>query len=155
MILLDRMIFYREFKERRDFYMTSRSPVRTARFTARVSGIQRDDWQLAPTESNGFPPEARGNDAPSFMIDGAPQKLPGGNGLRADWNIAREIARDHSILLAGGLNVDNVTEAIEFVQPWGVDVSSGVERAPGLKDHSKVRQFIDRVKAATVEVQTA
>jgi phosphoribosylanthranilate isomerase len=88
---------------------------------------------------------ARGN-VPAFIADAPPAKLPGGNGMVADWSVAREIASEFPILLAGGLNPENVQEAIERVQPWGVDVSSGVERAPGLKDHGKVREFLGRVK---------
>lgn len=83
---------------------------------------------------------------PAFIADAPPAQLPGGNGMVADWSIAREIARTFPILLAGGLNADNARDAIAQVQPWGVDVSSGVERAPGLKDHTKVREFIERVK---------
>ena len=85
--------------------------------------------------------------SPAFIIDGKPQKLPGGNGARADWEIAARIAREFPIFLAGGLNAENVAEAIQAVQPWGVDVSSGVEREPGLKDHAKVREFIGKAKA--------
>ena len=83
---------------------------------------------------------------PAFMVDGKPQNLPGGNGVRADWEIAAELAREFPILLAGGLNAENVAEAVRVVRPWGVDVSSGVERAPGLKDHAKVRTFIEAAK---------
>lgn len=83
---------------------------------------------------------------PALLVDSPPQKLPGGNGIVANWELAAQIAREFPILLAGGLNADNVREAIERVQPWGVDVSSSVERAPGLKDHDKVREFIARVK---------
>lgn len=83
---------------------------------------------------------------PAFIIDGRPEKLPGGNGKRADWMIAREIAREFPILLAGGLNEENVADAIRLVAPWGVDVSSGVERAPGLKDSRKVNEFVGRAK---------
>lgn len=86
------------------------------------------------------------SNTPAFIADAPPARLPGGNGMVADWSIAREIARAFPILLAGGLNADNVRDAIAQVQPWGVDVSSGVERAPGLKDHTKVRKFIERVK---------
>ena len=114
--------------------------------------LQPHDLDDARGSIDRYRPGLSGN-TPAFMIDGAPRKLPGGNGVCADWNIAREIARDFPILLAGGLTVDNVAEAIEIVQPWGVDVSSGIERAPGLKDHAKVRQFIDRVKARRVEAQ--
>lgn len=83
---------------------------------------------------------------PAFLIDSPPQKLPGGNGIVANWELAAQVARTFPILLAGGLNADNVREAIARVQPWGVDVSSSVERAPGLKDHAKVREFIYRAK---------
>lgn len=83
---------------------------------------------------------------PAFIVDAPPAKLPGGNGIIADWSVAREIAKQFRVLLAGGLNVENVCEAIEMVQPYGVDVSSGVERAPGLKDHDKVREFIAAAK---------
>ena len=83
---------------------------------------------------------------PTFIADAPPAQLPGGNGLLADWSVAHEIARTFPILLAGGLNVENVQDAIAQVQPWGVDVSSGVERAPGFKDHEKMREFIARAK---------
>lgn len=83
---------------------------------------------------------------PAFIIDSFNPKLFGGTGERADWTIARETAREFPILLAGGLTPANVAESIAFVQPWGVDVSSGVERAPGLKDHAKVSAFMEKVK---------
>lgn len=83
---------------------------------------------------------------PAFIVDAPPARLPGGNGTVADWSVAREIAAQCPILLAGGLNAENVREAVELVEPYGVDVSSGVERAPGLKDHSKVRAFVKRAK---------
>lgn len=85
---------------------------------------------------------------PAFIIDSFDAKRFGGTGARANWNLAANIAREFSILLAGGLTAENVANAIRAVQPWGVDVSSGVERAPGLKDHVKVRQFIEQAKKA-------
>lgn len=88
------------------------------------------------------------SNTPAFIADAPPAQLPGGNGITADWSVAHEIARAFPILLAGGLNVENVRDAISQVQPWGVDVSSGVERAPGLKDHRKVKDFIEQVKNA-------
>lgn len=91
--------------------------------------------------------DALSGNAPSFIVDAFSENQFGGTGKRVDWNIAAEIAREFPILLAGGLNPGNVAEAIRTVQPWGVDVSSGVERAPGLKDQKKVREFIRNAKA--------
>lgn len=79
---------------------------------------------------------------PAFVVDAYDAKRFGGTGTRADWEIAASIAREFPVLLAGGLTAENVADAMATVQPWGVDVSSGVERAPGLKDHAKVRRFI-------------
>jgi phosphoribosylanthranilate isomerase len=73
----------------------------------------------------------------------------GGTGKRFNWEIAREaVQRGHRIVLAGGLTVDTVTEAIRQVSPWGVDVSSGVESRPGKKDPQSVREFIRNAKEA-------
>jgi phosphoribosylanthranilate isomerase len=83
---------------------------------------------------------------PAFLVDAYDAKQYGGTGKRADWDIARDLAQSFPILLAGGLNAENVADAIRVVQPWGVDVSSGVERAPGLKDHARVKEFIANAK---------
>ena len=69
-----------------------------------------------------------------------------GAGKTADWNAARALAAETDIVLAGGLDADNVAEAIDAVRPWGVDVSSGVERERGLKDPAKIAEFIARVR---------
>jgi phosphoribosylanthranilate isomerase len=66
-----------------------------------------------------------------------------------DWKLAAEVAKAASVLLAGGLTQDNVERAIQAVQPYGVDVSSGVEQAPGKKDHDKVRAFIHAVRVVS------
>ena len=71
-----------------------------------------------------------------------------GHGERADWSGAARVAASTRVILAGGLDGDNVVDAIETVQPWGVDVSSGVESSRGVKDPHKITQFIARVRAA-------
>jgi phosphoribosylanthranilate isomerase len=71
----------------------------------------------------------------------------GGTGITFDWQLARDIARDHRVVLAGGLTPENVSEAIETVRPWGVDVSSGVE-TNGRKDPDKIRAFAAAVHSA-------
>ncbi len=72
----------------------------------------------------------------------------GGTGQRCDWQQAAAIAAQRRIILAGGLNPENVAEAVRQVHPYGVDVSSGVEKQPGLKDPEKVARFIRMAKEA-------
>ena len=72
----------------------------------------------------------------------------GGTGLTFDWNLALEAKRYARIILAGGLNPDNVAAAISAVKPYAVDVSSGVEEKPGVKDHEKMARFIQTVRAS-------
>ncbi|MDX2153274.1 MAG: phosphoribosylanthranilate isomerase [Bryobacteraceae bacterium] len=83
--------------------------------------------------------------ADAFLID-TPSPLHGGTGTVFDWSLAANLRA--RIILAGGLGPDNVAEAIRRVRPWGVDAASRLERAPGLKDHEKMRLF---VKAARSE----
>lgn len=78
-----------------------------------------------------------------------------GAGQRADWSAARALAPHTELILAGGLTEDNVGEAIEAVGPWGVDVSSGVERRRGEKDPALIQRFIARVRALEKEAALA
>ena len=89
---------------------------------------------------------------PALMVDAYDPNLYGGTGKQADAQIATQVARQvPGLLLAGGLTPENVADAIRAVYPWGVDVSSGVEAAPGQKDHSKVRAFVAAAKAVEQE----
>lgn len=80
--------------------------------------------------------------APAFLVDAYSPTLYGGTGHTADWSAARPLAKQYPLLLAGGLTPANVADAITQVRPWGVDAASGVESAPGRKDHAKVRALI-------------
>ncbi len=81
-----------------------------------------------------------------FVVDAFSTEAYGGTGQTVDWSLAREVAQVAPILLAGGLTANNVQEAIRQVQPYGVDVSSGVEKSPGQKDHDKIRTFTQAVR---------
>ena len=71
-----------------------------------------------------------------------------GSGVTSDWEEARRLARRSRLVLAGGLDPSNVGEAVRAVRPFGVDVSSGVETYPGVKDPEKIRLFLEAVRAA-------
>jgi phosphoribosylanthranilate isomerase len=74
-----------------------------------------------------------------------------GSGRVFDWRLAEGVPRGRPLVLAGGLNPENVADAIRTVHPWGVDVSSGVEKRPGAKDPMKLRAFVQAAKAAEPE----
>jgi phosphoribosylanthranilate isomerase len=85
------------------------------------------------------------------------QKLPGtflyegaksGQGRTVDWSVAAGLARQGNMILAGGLGIDNVAQAIATVRPFGVDVSSAVESAPGVKDPALIERFVNAARAA-------
>src|SRR5438128_9481311 len=83
--------------------------------------------------------------AQAFLLDSFDPKLIGGTGKTVDWNLARQAKRYGTIILAGGLTPGNVSRAIREVQPFAVDVASGVESAPGRKDPEKLRAFFNAV----------
>ncbi len=86
-------------------------------------------------------------DGPQVLIDAYDPNEYGGTGKRADWQAAAELARTcPRLVLAGGLTPQNVAAAVKTVQPWAVDVSSGVEIGPGRKDAAAVRAFIAAAK---------
>jgi len=84
----------------------------------------------------------------AILLD-APTAGRGGSGKTFDWNLARDVRRRNparKLVLAGGLDPDNVAAAIDAVDPWAVDVASGVEAAPGIKDAAKVTAFVAAVR---------
>lgn len=81
----------------------------------------------------------------SVMIDSRDVQMRGGTGKILPWQLLKDIVFDKPIILAGGLNPTNVQEAIRILNPVAVDVSSGVEKSPGVKDRNLIRQFIKNV----------
>ncbi len=85
----------------------------------------------------------------AWLLDAYSPEQPGGTGEGFNWDLAVEAQRwGRPLFLAGGLTAENVAEAVRRVRPYGVDVSSGVEAAPGRKDHAKVKAFVQAAKAA-------
>lgn len=85
-------------------------------------------------------------DVDTFLLDTMVDGTKGGTGRTFNWKYA-EMAKEHGrIILSGGLNPSNVEEAVRRVNPYGVDVSSGVEQSPGVKDHHKIREFVREAK---------
>jgi len=83
---------------------------------------------------------------PALLVDAHVKGAYGGTGETSNWTIARQMAARAPILLAGGLTPQNVGAAIRLVRPWGVDVASGVESSPGVKDPVKIQAFMAAVR---------
>lgn len=103
-----------------------------------------------PAEYSGAPdptiPPAE--DYPRVHLDAAGQPVPGGSGVRPSWEVCARLVDSQpgrKLILAGGLTPGNVADALATVRPWGVDVSSGIESAPGVKDLEKMRAFLRAV----------
>ena len=135
----------------RVFEMASRSGVKavqlhgseTSRHVAQLSENVR--WIIKAVAA-GSPEAARADEyGTDLVLVDAPEP---GSGRVFDWSLVDAIPEGLRLILAGGLNSDNVADAIDAVRPWGVDVSSGVESSPGRKDPVKVRQFVARARAA-------
>jgi len=94
-------------------------------------------WRALRPDSSARP----GESVEAILLDGP------ANGITFDWKQTRGVSE--KLILAGGLNASNVAEAIRIARPWGVDASSGLESAPGIKDHDKVRQFVKAAQEAS------
>jgi phosphoribosylanthranilate isomerase len=88
----------------------------------------------------------RWSDRSMLLVDAHDPVRRGGTGTTADWGLAAQLSRQRPIVLAGGLTPDNVADAIAWVQPFGIDVSSGVEQAPGIKDHHRMRALFEQLR---------
>lgn len=85
----------------------------------------------------------------AYLLDAYSAEGRGGTGQKCDWESAKEaVAACKRVILAGGLTPENVADAVRTVRPYAVDVSGGVEAAPGKKDHERIRQFIRNAKTA-------
>jgi phosphoribosylanthranilate isomerase len=91
---------------------------------------------------------------PIFLLDAAGVQR-GGTGRTFDWSVARRCATYGRVILAGGLTPENVGEAIAAARPYAVDVNSGVETAPGIKDRERLRLFCERVAQASARLATS
>ena len=85
--------------------------------------------------------------APALLVDAAVKDAYGGTGVTADWSSLAELAKRYPLLLAGGLNPENVADAVWQVKPWGVDVATGVESNPGVKDAGRMKAFVKAIRA--------
>lgn len=101
---------------------------------ARVIRALRAGPAFDPDTALEYPAEA-------ILLDAFDKKLYGGTGRTADWSVAAEVAKRVRLFLAGGLSPANIIEAIRIVRPFAVDLNSGVETAPGVKDHGKLREL--------------
>jgi phosphoribosylanthranilate isomerase len=112
-------------------------------------------WAVIRTTDGLLPASADelGDVADALLIDTLVPGQLGGSGVALPWGQLGEsldaMASGHRIVLAGGLTPDNVADAISYVSPMAVDVSSGVESAPGIKDHARIRAFIAAVRATS------
>lgn len=109
----------------------------------RVIKAFRVGEQSTPSEFSPYDDVVRG-----YLLDTYVKDSAGGTGKTFDWNIIQGLNLQRPMILAGGLGPDNVLQAIESVSPYGVDVNSGVETAPGIKDHAKLYDFVSKVRQA-------
>lgn len=98
---------------------------------------------------NRLPAKISRYDVHALLLDTFRAGIPGGTGHVFPWEVARKAKRYGRVVLAGGLNNGNVSEAVRSVKPYAVDVSSGVEEKPGIKDPRLLKEFLERVKAST------
>lgn len=108
-------------------------------------------YRAIRVRDSGLADEVRRFSGELVLVDAYVPGMPGGTGATFDWNLAIPVARERKVLLAGGLHPGNVCAAIRAVQPFGVDVASGVESSPGVKDPRLVESFVEQAKQIRAE----
>ena len=111
----------------------------TPEFAAAVSRPVIKALSVGDADTRAWPADT------TLLLDVHDPLARGGTGRTIDWTVAAHVAARRRILLAGGLTPENVADAIARVRPFGIDVSSGVERAPGTKDHQRLRALFEAV----------
>jgi phosphoribosylanthranilate isomerase len=86
----------------------------------------------------------------ALLVDARDADRYGGTGKRADWELAARLAKERPLILAGGLSIDNIGEALSAVAPGAVDINSGIEQSPGIKDHDRMKLIIGLIRARGV-----
>ena len=129
-------------------------------YAAQIHGDERAEdfadmpvpvWRAVRLRGGAREPQPDTWFAVRYVVDAVVPGQYGGTGVPADWAAAARFAGKYPTMLAGGLTPENVADAIRRVKPAGVDVSSGVETAPGRKDHARIAQFIREVRKLWVE----
>ena len=118
---------------------------RLARFSAPCQVVKA--FRVGPdSRAEDFMPYE--NSVRGYLLDTYTKELAGGTGQTFDWQIVEQLQLQLPLILAGGLDPENVAEAIRVLRPFGVDVNSGIEIQPGLKDHEKLHAFVEAVRQA-------
>ena len=131
--------------------------------SAELKGTGFSPYIGGPESIGALAPEACFSDPniDAILVDSRTATAPGGTGQTYDWLAANKLlfqnaeVRKHCLVAAGGLTPENVAEAIATLRPWGVDVVSGVEVAPGHKDPAKIRAFIADARAAAILINVS
>jgi phosphoribosylanthranilate isomerase len=121
----------------------------TAEYAEQV-GIERV-WKAFSLKEEDQIAEVCGFPCQYVLTDSSNSSQRGGTGKTCDWSLARQVASQRPLVLAGGLSPDNLHEAINEVKPAIVDVNSGVEIAPGIKDHAKIKQVMNIINHINIK----
>jgi phosphoribosylanthranilate isomerase len=116
------------------------APVRVIKSFAVHNGTDRNEFEP-------YAPVAAG-----FLLDTWHENLDGGTGKTFDWSLVESFALARPLILAGGLNPGNIGEAVRMLKPFAVDVNSGVELEPGVKDHGLIEAVVREVRRVDIEV---